>query len=366
MTTKKETDAASRKEEELRDLAQFSAHESGDSAYRHAAERTKLSVLGTAVALTLGFSAIELAGGIWSNSLALIGDAGHMVTDSASLLFALIANRIAAKGADKVHNFGHGRVEVIAAFVNGLVMLGVVIWLFVEAFERISTPQPVSGASVMLIALIGLLINVAVAFTLSRDKKNMNTRAALVHVLGDLLGSVAAIAAGCIIWMGGPTIVDPILSMLVGVLLLHATYEILRDSSRVLLDATPEGTDYNQVGEFLMSVPDIDHVHDLHVWTMAPGHPALQCHVHITSSECWPVILDAIRTGLRQRFGIDHVTVQPEWRGCESGACPMIIVPEKGDPYAVPSQSAAAAGWSADLDKVLDDAPKTAGEPAKR
>lgn len=345
---------------------QFSSHGEGDSTYEHAAEKTKLSVLGLAVLFTLSFSAIELVGGLLANSLALIGDAGHMVTDSASLLFALIANRIAAKGADKVHNFGHGRVEVIAAFVNGLVMLGVVIWLFVEAFERISTPQPVSGASVMLIALIGLLINVAVAFTLSRDKKNMNTRAALVHVLGDLLGSVAAIAAGCIIWMGGPTIVDPILSMLVGVLLLHATYEILRDSSRVLLDATPEGTDYNQVGEFLMSVPDIDHVHDLHVWTMAPGHPALQCHVHITSSECWPVILDAIRTGLRQRFGIDHVTVQPEWRGCESGACPMIIVPEKGDPYAVPSQSAAAAGWSADLDKVLDDAPKTAGEPAKR
>lgn len=297
---------------------EFYAHEEGDSAYKHAAEKTRLSVLGFAVLLTFSFSAIELFGGLWANSLALIGDAGHMVTDSASLLFALIANRIASKGADDVHNFGHGRVEVIAAFVNGIVMLCVVIWLFVEAFERIQTPLPVSGGSVMLIAFAGLVINMAVAWSLSRDKKNMNTRAALLHVMGDLLGSVAAIAAGGIILAGGPAIIDPILSMFVGVMLLHATYAILRDSVRVLLDSTPEGVEYVAVGEFISSVPDVTHVHDLHVWTMSPGHPALQCHVRISSSRCWPTILNEIRTGLRDRFGIDHVTIQPEWTGgCE-------------------------------------------------
>lgn len=318
------------------DEHEFYSHEAGDSTYQHASDRTKWTVLGFAVLLTLSFSAIELIGGIWANSLALIGDAGHMVTDSASLLFALIANRIALKGADRVHNFGHGRVEVIAAFVNGLVMLGVVIWLFFEAFQRIREPQAVAGGSVMLIAFAGLLINIGVAWSLSRDKKNVNTRAALLHVMGDLLGSVAAIAAGFVIMMGGPAIVDPILSMFVGFMLLHATYSILRDTVRVLLDSTPEGVDYVAVGEFIASVPNVHHVHDLHVWTMSPGHAALQCHVKIASPDCWPKVLDGIRRGIRERFGIDHVTVQAEW-DCQSNGecalCPDIVIPKEGKPF---------------------------------
>ncbi len=292
---------------------EFSSHGQGDSHWRHAAEKTKTSVLGFAVLLTLTFSAIELIGGWWGNSLALIGDAGHMVTDSASLLFALVANKIAQKGVDSEHTFGHGRIEVIAGFVNGLVMLGVVIWIFVEAIGRIAEPQPVSGFSVMTIAAVGLVINVLVALSLSRDKKNVNTRAALLHVMGDLLGSVAAISAGAIIYFGGPTIVDPILSMLVGTLLLHATYEILRDTSQVLLDAIPEGVNYFSVGRLIESIPGVERVHDLHVWTMSPGHGAVQCHVTIESPQCWPKILDAIRVGIHEKFGIDHVTVQPEW-----------------------------------------------------
>lgn len=292
---------------------QYSQHGAGDSLYTHAAEKTSAGVLGWAVALTLLFSFLELVGGLMANSLALIGDAGHMVTDSASLLFALIANRIAAKGADADHTFGHGRVEVLAAFVNGLVMLGVVIWLFVEAAHRISEPVQVQGPVVMGIAVAGLLINLGVAWTLSRDQKNVNTRAALLHVMGDLMGSVAAIVAGAVIWMGGPAIVDPVLSMLVGVLLLHATYGILRDSCRVMLDSVPTGVRYDDVGRFLDGVSGVRRVHDLHVWTMSPGHGAIQCHVHIESPECWPKILDAIRAGVHERFGIDHVTVQPEW-----------------------------------------------------
>lgn len=307
--TTKKTDV--QREDELARL--YSQHEQGDSLYRHAAEKTSAGVLGWAVALTLTFSFLELVGGLLSNSLALIGDAGHMVTDSASLLFALIANRIAQRGADSDHSFGHGRVEVLAAFVNGLVMLGVVIWLFVEAADRIVEPVAVSGPVVMMIATAGLLINLGVAWSLSRDQKNVNTRAALLHVMGDLMGSVAAIVAGAVIWMGGPAIVDPVLSMLVGVLLLHATYGILRDSCQVMLDSVPSGVRFDEVGRFLEEVPGVRRVHDLHVWTMSPGHGAVQCHVHIESPECWPKILDVIRAGVHERFGIDHVTVQPEW-----------------------------------------------------
>ena len=172
----------------LESPSEFFSHGEGDSPRSHAAEKTRLSVLGFAVLLTLSFSIIELVGGWWANSLALIGDAGHMVTDSMSLLFALVANRLAMKGADEAHSFGHGRVEVIAAFVNGLTLLGVTFWLFYEAIERIREPAAVAGGSVMVIAFAGLLINVAVAWSLSRDRQNVNTRAALLHVLGDLLG----------------------------------------------------------------------------------------------------------------------------------------------------------------------------------
>ena len=168
----------------LESPSEFFSHGEGDSPRSHAAEKTRLSVLGFAVLLTLSFSVIELVGGWWANSLALIGDAGHMVTDSMSLLFALVANRLAMKGADEAHSFGHGRVEVIAAFVNGLTLLGVTFWLFYEAIERIREPAAVAGGSVMVIAFAGLLINVAVAWSLSRDRQNVNTRAALLHVLG--------------------------------------------------------------------------------------------------------------------------------------------------------------------------------------
>ena len=152
----------------LESPSEFFSHGEGDSPRSHAAEKTRLSVLGFAVLLTLSFSVIELVGGWWANSLALIGDAGHMVTDSMSLLFALVANRLAMKGADEAHSFGHGRVEVIAAFVNGLTLLGVTFWLFYEAIERIREPAAVAGGSVMVIAFAGLLINVAVAWSLSR------------------------------------------------------------------------------------------------------------------------------------------------------------------------------------------------------
>ena len=323
--------------------ARYASHEYGDSHWRHVGDSTKTSVLLTAVVLTFGFALVEVAGGLWSNSLALLGDAGHMVTDSMSLLFALVANRIARRGADKNHTFGHGRVEILAAFVNGCVMVGVIGWLVYEAISRLLTPEAVSGETVMGVAIVGLCVNLAVAWSLSRDQKNVNTRAAFLHVMGDLLGSVAAITAGAVIYFGGPTIVDPILSFIVAALLVHATWEILSDAVRVLLDSIPEGVDYSSVGRRIESIPSVNHVHDLHVWTMTAGQGAIQCHVHIDSPECWPRILDAIRVAMKADFGIDHVTVQPEWRFkgreedcevCRSGKCPEdfsnppIVTPE--------------------------------------
>ena len=252
----------------------------------------------------------------------MIVDAGHMATDSASLLFALIANLISRKGVDANHSFGHGRIEVLAAFLNGLVMLGVVFWIFWEAVVRLDEPPAVAGGSVMIVAVIGLLINVGVAWSLSRDKKNLNTRAALLHVMGDLLGSVAAILAGALIYFGGDSfaIADPLLSFGVGALVLHSTWGVLKESSAVLLDAVPDDVNYYDVGDALSRLDGVKRVHDLHVWTLAPGHGALSAHLCMSEGVDWEQVLDNARDMIQKRFAIDHVTLQPEWhKECTCG-----------------------------------------------
>ena len=301
---------------------EFSSHGQGDSLYNHATRQVKTSVLGLAVLLTLGFSAVELIGGLLSNSLALIGDAGHMATDAASLLFALVANWLAREGADSHHSFGHARIEVLAAFINALVMFIVLGWICFEAVDRLTHPHDVSGGSVMLIATIGLLVNIGVALSLSRDKKNVNTRAALVHVLGDLLGSVAAIISGAVIYFGGPVEVDPILSLLICVLVAHAAWGVLKETVPVMLDAVPEGVKYEEVGEAIAAIPGVLSVHDLHVWVMSPGYSAITAHLRIDSHRSWPVILEEVRKNVKERFNIDHVALQPEWGGeTKTGDC---------------------------------------------
>lgn len=270
-------------------------------------------MLAIAVALTFGYALVEVIGGLWSGSLALLADAGHMVTDSAALLFALAASLIARRPVSARHSFGLARVEVIAAFVNALTMLAVVGWIFYEAFQRITDPVPVKGLEVLGIATVGLLVNVAVAWALSRDQHNINTRAALLHVLGDLLGSVAAIAAGLIIHLGGPTLVDPLLSMLIGGLILRSTVAVLRDSTAVLLDSVPQGLDLAAIGQALARVPGVVSVHDLHVWSMTADTPSLSAHVLVEDIERWSVVLHRARRLLKEEFGIAHVTLQPEW-----------------------------------------------------
>ena len=298
---------------------EFSSHGQGDSLYNHATRQVKTSVLGVAVLLTLGFSAVELIGGLLSNSLALIGDAGHMATDAASLLFALVANWLAREGADSHHSFGHARIEVLAAFINALIMFVVLGWICYEAIDRLTNPHDVSGGSVMLIATIGLFVNIAVALSLSRDKKNVNTRAALVHVLGDLLGSVAAIISGAVIYFGGPVEVDPILSLLICALVAHAAWGVLKETVPVMLDAVPEGVNFDDVGEAIAAIPGVISVHDLHVWVMSPGYSAITAHLHIDSHQSWPDILEEVRKNVKERFNIDHVALQPEWES----DCPL-------------------------------------------
>ena len=289
------------------------AHQRGDSRYTHRAPASGGRALGIAVSLTLSYALVELIGGLWSGSLALLADAGHMATDSAALLFALAANLIARRGVSDRHSFGLARAEVIAAFVNAIAMLAVVAWITVEAIARVRNPVAVNGAGVFVIATVGLVINIAVAWSLSRDRENVNTRAAFVHVLGDLLGSVAAIVAGVVIVLGGPLVTDPLLSMFVAALILRSTLGVLRETTQILLDSVPPGIDFARVGRTLAAIDGIVAVHDLHVWSMVPGRTALSAHVQVEDIERWPVILHRARHALAQDFGIDHVTLQPEW-----------------------------------------------------
>jgi cobalt-zinc-cadmium efflux system protein len=288
------------------------AHKQGDAKHSHNKEVSNQNLLLIALLLTLGFSGVEGAAAYFANSLALVSDAGHMVTDAAALGLALLAQIIAKRPPSSKHSFGFGRAEALAAFVNSIAMLALVVWIVVEAISRFYDPHQVDGLTVTVVAAIGLVMNIVVAMVLSRDKKSVNTRAALVHVMGDLLGSVAALIAGVVIQMTGWMPIDAILSILVSLLILKSTISILRESYHFLMEGVPLHIDYLQVGTDLRGVPGVLAVHDLHVWEMTPSFPALIGHIEIAQMSEWPDIMGRINAMLLTTHGIDHVTLQPE------------------------------------------------------
>lgn len=296
------------------DSTHLHAHLDGDARHAHFDEQRSQAALAVALALTLGFAVVEVGAGFIANSLALISDAGHMVTDAAALGLALLAQLIAKRRPSARYSFGFGRAEALAAFVNGLAMLLVVGWIVFEAAQRFAAPEPVQGGTVLVVAGIGLCVNLLVAWSLSRDKESLNTRAALVHVLGDLLGSVAALIAGGVIMLTGWMQIDPILSLLVSLLILKSTIAVLRESFHHLMEGVPDSADYAQIGADLAEVPGVLSVHDLHVWEMSPGQPALIGHLEIHDLHAWPEILQAVKAMLLQKHGIDHITLQAEPR----------------------------------------------------
>ncbi|MBI3284687.1 MAG: cation transporter [Burkholderiales bacterium] len=292
-------------------------HRRGDAQHRHFFENRSQKILAWALGLTLSFAGIEVGFGFWSNSLALISDAGHMVTDAAALGLALLAQIIAKRPPTAKNSFGFGRAEALAAFVNGLVMLLVVGWITKEAIHRLSAPEVVQGGAVMLVATLGLLINIVVAWVLSHDKESINTKAALVHVMGDLLGSVAAIVSGAVIYYTQWMQIDPILSIFVSLLILKSTFAVLAESYHFLMEGVPQHIDYVQIGEDLEAMDGILSVHDLHVWEMSPGYPALIGHLEIDDLTAWPRILESVKSMLLSKHNIDHITLQAEVPGMD-------------------------------------------------
>ena len=267
---------------------------------------------GWALLLTLSFAIVEAITGWWSGSLALLSDAGHMFTDSLSLLLAGMAAWFARKPPSARHSYGLVRLEILAALLNGLFMLAIVASIVVEAISRYRHPMPVNGQAVMLVAFTGLLINIGVGWLLARGEDSLNRRAALIHVIGDALGSVAALAAGLVIIITGWLPIDPILSIFVALLITGSTLNLLRETVHVLMEGVPGNIDLNQVGYSLSKLNGVARVHDLHIWTLASGQIALSAHLNLRDISDWPCILHDAREVLNHDFGIGHVTLQPE------------------------------------------------------
>ena len=300
---------------EAADADQYSLlhiHKRGDAAHSHCRETSNASLLAIALAITFSFAIVEAIAGYLAGSLALLSDAAHMVTDAAALGLALFAQIVSRRPPSARHSFGFGRAEALAAFVNAIAMLLLVAWIVGEAITRFYTPHVVDGLMVAIVAAIGLVMNVIVATILSRDKKSVNTRAALVHVMGDLLGSIAALVSGIVIYFSGWMEIDAWLSILVALLILKSTFAILKESYHFLMEGVPPSIDYIAVGKDLNAIKGVRAVHDLHVWEMSPNQPALIGHIEVDSLRQWPTLMRRINAMLLERHGIDHVTLQPE------------------------------------------------------
>ena len=283
----------------------------GDHAHPQRGRNTLL----IALAITLGYAIVEAAGGALFGSLALLSDAGHMFSDALALGLAAFAAWVGARPAGSRHSYGFARAEVVAAFVNGLALLLVVIFIAVEAVGRLLDPQPVAGLGVIMVATVGLVMNLFVAVIIGREAHDLNTRAALLHVVGDLVGSVAAITAGAVIHFTGWQPIDPLLSIVIAVLILASTIRLLRNALHVLMEGVPAGLRMEEIAGALKELEGVRTVHDLHVWTISSGQSALSAHMELDDLARWPAMLERARRMLHGRFGIDHVTLQPEQTG---------------------------------------------------
>jgi len=288
-------------------------HEDHDHATHHqGARRTPGRALGLALILTLGFAVVEALAGWVSGSLALWSDAGHMLTDSASLALAAAAAHLALRPPSRRHSYGLGRAETLAALLNALLMVAVVTAIAAAAVGRFLNPTPVRGDLVTLVALVGLGVNLGAAWLLMGQGSNLNVRGALLHVLGDLLGSVAALVSGVVILYTGWTPVDPLLSLAIAGLILVSSLRLLREALHALLDGVPPELDLAAVGRAMAEVDGVRSVHDLHIWSLSAQHRALSAHLVLRRMQDWGGVLERERALLETRFGIDHITLQPE------------------------------------------------------
>ena len=272
-----------------------------------------------ALILTGTFMIVELIGGILSGSLALLADAGHMFTDTIALSLAAFAFHVSSRPADSKRSFGYHRFQIIAAFVNGLSLLVIVGWILFEAVHRMIDPPEVIGRTMLIVAFGGLVVNIASFLMLhGGDQENLNIRGAALHVLGDLLGSIAAIVAAIVILQTGWMPIDPILSLLVAALLLRSGWHLVRRSAHILLEGVPDWLDLNDLKEKIVSVvPEVIDIHHVHAWGLTPQHPMLTMHVVLREAPEDPTkIVRRVKETLRVEFEVTHSTIEIEFGDC--------------------------------------------------
>jgi cobalt-zinc-cadmium efflux system protein len=270
--------------------------------------------------LNLGITAAEIAGGLISNSLALLSDALHNLGDTSAVIIAYLANRISKKDYSDKKTFGYKRIEILAALLNAVVLLVIIIYLFIEAFHRLRDPEPIKGLVMFVVAVIGFAGNLISVFLLKRDSvRNINVRAAYLHLLGDTISSILVIVSAVFIYFLRVFWIDPLVTILLGLYLLKETWEILRQALGILMQETPQGLDLAAIKKELESLPEIDNIHHVHVWNLTDREIHFECHVdlkddvRVSETES---LNEKIRTLLSTRFGIAHVTVQHEYNCC--------------------------------------------------
>ena len=296
-------------------------HEHGGHTRGHAHGSNETRIF-WALLLTAGFMFAEVAGGVISGSLALLADAAHMLIDSVSLFFAWLAFRLSHRPADKARTYGYHRFPVLAAFANGIGLVFICIWIFSEAVDRLLNPTEVLASPMLAVAGLGLAINIAAFAVLhGADRNNLNVRGALLHVWSDMLGSVAAIGAALVIMTTGWMPIDPILSVLVGLLVLRSAWFLMRDAAHVLLEGVPQQLDVHDIGRDLVShVAVVEDVHHVHAWSLSQERSLLTLHARVTEGTNPDSAVAAIQERLADRFDIRHVTVQIELEGCSDEA----------------------------------------------
>jgi len=290
-------------------------HDHRHGAHTHGASEQRI---GFVALLTGAFMLAEVAGGLISGSLALLADAGHMVADFASLGLAWYGFRIARRPADWKRSYGYDRFTILAAFTNGLALFAIAAWIVVEAWHRLSEPTQVLGGVMLSVAIVGLAVNLIAFWVLQGgDRSSLNMRAAVLHVVGDMLGSAATLVGALVIMSTGWMAIDPILSVVVAIIILGSAWRVVRESGHILLEGAPEGLDSRQITEDIkLHVNGVSDVHHVHAWSINENRPMITLHARLSDRHAPDAVVAAIKTRLHDHFGIDHATVEIEFDDC--------------------------------------------------
>lgn len=286
----------------------------GHAGHDHAGNASEQR-LRVALALLFAFTLVEAVGGFWANSIALLAEAAHMLADSASFLLAIIAIRVGRRPASADRTYGNRRYQILAAYTNGLMLLALTAWIMVEATQRLIAAPDVNGKVMLGVAMIGGISNLA-AFVVLSGTSSLNERGARAHIFSDLLGSGAATVAAGVILLFGWSLADPILSILISVLILRSGWQLTRDSAHVLLEGTPVGFDVGKVEVELKGISGVTSIHHMHAWSLTGESPIVTLHAELVAGSDRQQVLTAVLDRLRERFGVEHATVQ-----IEDGAC---------------------------------------------